>query len=64
MLKLVMPALLLKDFLLLINIRLKDAIQINLHQIGKVLFIPARHWIHRLIRKRKCVQERLHRAFQ
>ena len=39
--QLVMPALLLEDFLMLINIRIKNRIHINMHQILKVLIIAA-----------------------
>ncbi|MNC11325.1 hypothetical protein D3C75_590190 [compost metagenome] len=59
-----MPALLLKNLLLPVNIRLKHAVQIDFHQVGEILVIPACHRIHRLVAKCKSIQKRLHRALE
>ena len=48
--QLIMPALLFEDFLMLINIRIKDRIHINMHEILKVLVIAACHRIQCLVR--------------
>ena len=63
-LQLITPAFLPKDFFSFINVRKKDCIQIDMHQILKVLLIAACHRIHRFIRKchriQKCIQRPLY----
>ena len=49
-LQFIMPALLAKDFFFTINIRIKDSIQINMHQILEILVIAAGYRIDCFIR--------------
>ena len=48
--QLVMPALLLEDLLFLINIRIKNRVQIDVHQVLEIRIVAARDRIHGLIR--------------
>ncbi len=45
-----MPAFLHKYFLLLIDIRIENRVQINMHQILKILVIAACYRIYRFVR--------------
>ena len=62
-LQLVAPSLLAEDFFMLINIRMKHGIHIDIHQILKILIITACDRIHRLIRIRHGIQKGVQRSF-
>ena len=62
-LQLVMPALLKEDLFPFVNIRIKDRIQINIHQILEILIVAAGNGIHGLIRIRHGIQKRVQGTF-
>ena len=55
----IVPALLLENLLLLIDIRIKYGVEIHIHQIAEIFIVAARNRVHRLIRIRHRVQERV-----
>ena len=57
LLQMVIPALLAENLLLLINVRVKNRIQINVHQILEILVITAGYRITGLIRVGHGIQE-------
>ena len=57
LLQMVIPALLAENFLLLVNVRVKNRIQINVHQILEILIITAGYRITCLIRVGHGIQE-------
>ena len=61
--RLVMPALLAENILLFINIGIKNRIQVDMHEVFKILLVAAGHRIDRLIRISHCVQESVQRTF-
>ena len=67
-LHLVMPALLLENLLFLINIRIKNRIQIDMHQILKILVITACNRIDSLVTVchsvQKCVERPLYKLYK
>ena len=61
--KLIVPSFLIKNFWLCIYSWIKYSIQINSHQIDKILIISACHRIKSLIRKCHCIQKCVHGIF-
>ena len=57
LLQMVVPSFLTEDLLLLINVRVKNRIQINVHQILEILVITAGYRITGLIRVGHGIQE-------
>ena len=57
LLQMVIPALLAENLLLLVNVRVKNRIQINVHQILEILVITAGYRITGLIRVGHGIQE-------
>ena len=57
LLQMVIPALLAENLLFLVNVRVKNRIQINVHQILEILVITAGYWITGLIRVGHGIQE-------
>ena len=51
-----MPALLFKDLLMLVNIRIKYCIHIDMHEILKILVIAACNRIQGLVRICGCIE--------
>ena len=64
LISLIAPALLAEDLRTVVDRRMEYGIQIHIHQIQKILIVPAGYGINRLIRESHRVQEGLHRAFQ
>ena len=62
-LQLIVPPFLHKDLRLFINIGIQHRVQIYIHQILKILVIGAGHRIHRLVRIRHGIEERVHGTF-
>ena len=62
-LQVIIPAFLTEDFFFLINVRIKNCIQINMHQILKILIITACHRITGLVRISHGIQKSVQRAF-
>ena len=58
-----MPALLPENFFSLIDIRVKNRIQINVHQVFEILFIATGNGIHGLVRIGHGVQKRVQGPF-
>ena len=54
---LVMPALLHEDFLIIIDGRIENRIQIHIHQVVKILIVAACHRVHGLIRVGHGIEE-------
>ena len=63
-----MPALLLENFLLMVDIGIKHCIEIHMHQILKILVIAACNRINRLVAVchgvQKCVERPLHKLYK
>ena len=62
-LKMVTPAFLPERQLILINIRVKHRIHVNIHKVAKILIVTARYRINRLIGERQRVQICMQRTF-
>ena len=61
--QMIIPAFLTEDFFFLINVRIKNCIQINMHQILEILIITACHRITGLVRISHGIQKSVQRAF-
>ena len=59
-LNIIMPALLAQGIGIFINQRIKNSVQINIHQILKIFGVAAGNRIHSLIRISHCVQKSIH----
>ena len=57
------PSLLTEDLFFMINVRIKDRVQVDMHQILKILIVAARHRITGLVRICHGVQERIQGSF-
>ncbi len=57
-----MPALLTENFLLVINVRVKDCIHIDIHQVFKILVVAACHRVHGVIRIGHRIEKSIERA--
>ena len=61
---LIMPALLAEDILLFIDVRIKDCVQIDVHQILEICVVAAGHRIYSLVRishrVEKCIERTLY----
>ena len=62
--KLPVPALLLEDLAVAVDVRMKDRVQVDVHQVLEVLQVAARDRVHRLVRVRHRVEERVQGAFR
>ena len=62
-LQLIVPAFLLKNFLFFIYIRIKNSIQIHMHQILEILIIAACHRVYGFVRIGHGIQKGIERAF-
>ena len=62
LIQLIMPALLAENSFILINVRIKYRIQINMHQILKILVVTACHRINCLVRICHGIQKGIQRA--
>ena len=58
-LQLVMPAFLHQNLRIFQTFRIKNGIQIHVHQIFEIFFVAARDGIHRLVRPRHRIQKRI-----
>jgi hypothetical protein len=61
---LVVPALLLEDAPIAVDGRVQHRVEVDVHQVEKVLFVGARHRVHGLVGEGERVQEGLHRGLQ
>ena len=62
--KLHMPAFLLEDCALVEDGGVQHSVEIDVHEVQKILLVGARHRVDRLVGVGHGVQERLHRAFE
>ena len=60
--RLVMPALLSENILFFINIRIKNRIQVDMHEVFEILLVAARDRIDRLVRISHGIQESVQRT--
>ena len=61
---LIMPALLAENVLFLINIRIKNSVQVDVHQVLEILVVAARHGIDGLVRISHGIEEGIQRPLR
>ena len=61
---LVVPALLLEDALAAIDCGVQHGVEVDVHEVLEVAVVRGRNGVHRLVRERKGVEERLHGALE
>ena len=59
-----MPALLAENVLFLINIRIKNSVQVDVHQVLEILVVAARHGIDGLVRVSHGIEEGIQRPLR
>ena len=62
-LQLIVPPLLHKDLGFPVNVWVQHRVQIDMHQVLEILVIGAGHRVHRLVRIRHGIEERVHGTF-